>query len=77
MKLKEAVNIIFTITLFLGLVFALLPHALHEQIGLIDEDHLTHMLEGLATVILSLIILVYNNNAFRKPPFLKKIKGKK
>lgn len=64
-------------TLFIGLVFALLPHAFHEGLGFVEESHETHMFEGLGLFVISIIILVYNNNAFKMPDFIKKNKKKK
>ncbi len=75
--MNKWINIIFTLTLFIGLVFALLPHAYHEGLGFVEKSHETHMFEGLGVFILSLIVLVINNKAFRIPNFNKKNKNKK
>ncbi len=69
MKTKDIVNILGTSLLIIGTVFAFLPHAVHSGfgglIGLGEETpHEEHVMLGVATVVISLLILGYNNNAF-------------
>lgn len=55
------------IVMFLGFFLAFLPHAVHTAAGLGDEaSHLEHVISGIILVMVSLGILVWNNNALIK-----------
>lgn len=55
------------IVMFLGFFLAFLPHAVHTSAGLDDEtSHIKHVITGIILVIVSLGILVWNNNALIK-----------
>ena len=63
---KKLIDSAATLLLFVGFVFAFLPHALHSRIGLSDQtSHLKHVFIGIAMVIVALSILIYNNDALR------------
>ena len=47
--------------LFAGWVFALLPHALHGQVGLKDQPHSWHVVLGLVLVGLGIGVLVWQS----------------
>lgn len=66
MEHKKIVDVIGTFFLFVGFVLAFLPHALHARIGLSDStSHLKHVVTGIFIVVIALLILIYNNRAFK------------
>ena len=66
MKHNKFLDVIGTILLFIGFFLAFLPHAYHLALGL-DESvsHTKHIIGGIALVIISLAILIYNNKSFK------------
>lgn len=54
------------IVMFLGFFLAFLPHTVHTAAGLNDTPHLEHVITGIILVMVSLGILVWNNNALIK-----------
>ena len=66
MKHSKLVDAIATIILGIGMLIAFSSHAFHSKIGLSEEtSHLKHVIYGMATAILGLSILIYNNNALK------------
>ena len=66
MKHSKLLDIIGTLTLGIGMIIAVSSHAFHARIGLGEEtSHLTHIILGMALVILGLGILVWNNKALK------------
>ncbi|MBI2578747.1 MAG: hypothetical protein HYW26_03490 [Candidatus Aenigmarchaeota archaeon] len=63
MERKQIIDCIGTAMLFAGFLLAFLPHAAHISIGLKDEDHTRHVMEGAAIIFVSLAVLIYNNKA--------------
>lgn len=74
MNFKDFINKLFVLILFIGLVIAFLPHATHIEIGLAEESHLEHIIQGFGTAIIALLILIWNNNSLKSS---NKIKNKK
>lgn len=66
MEYKKIVDIIATSMLAVGFGLAFLPHAFHAKIGL-DEgvSHTKHAITGIFIVVIALLILIYNNKAFK------------
>ena len=60
-KKAKIVDVAATVLLFIGFFFAFLPHALHNAV-LKDEgaSHLNHVIFGMALVVISLGILIWN-----------------
>lgn len=60
-----------SILVFIGLFWALLPHAFHEQtIAEINEEglgisHYIHLLEGIISTILGLILMQYSDQKIK------------
>jgi len=58
------------IILFLGLIWAFLPHAFHDEIltggELEGESHLIHTLQGIVVAIVGIGILVFSNKKLKK-----------
>ena len=66
MKHRKSLDVIGTILLLTGFFLAFLPHAVHIAVGLSDEtSHIKHVVYGISLVVIALIILVYNNDAFK------------
>jgi len=66
MKQLKSLDILGTILLLIGFFLAFLPHAAHIAAGLSDESsHASHIVSGIALVIIGLVMLVHNNDAFR------------
>ena len=66
MKLKQKIfDVIGTILLFMGFFLALLPHAFHAKVGLGEESHTNHIIQGIILIITALIILIWNNKALK------------
>ncbi len=62
MNHKKNLDILGTGLLFIGFFLAFLPHAAHIAAGLSDEtSHPKHIIYGMALVVISLGILIYNN----------------
>ena len=67
MKKSKLLDIIGTLSLFIGFILAFLPHAFHASVGLNDSvSHTKHVVAGIALVLAALVVLVYNNGALRK-----------
>ena len=65
MHYKKLIDVAGTVLLFIGFSLAFLPHAVHAAVGLGDESHLSHVIGGLALVVVSLGILIYNSKALK------------
>lgn len=66
MKHNKLLDFIGTLMLLTGFFLAFLPHAVHIAVGLDNEtSHLKHVVYGIMLVVIALIILVYNNDAFK------------
>ncbi|HLG24459.1 MAG TPA: hypothetical protein VI564_06035 [Candidatus Nanoarchaeia archaeon] len=68
MKIKKApkvkaLEIIGTIILFFGILFAFLPHAWHDAIlqEEVGVSHFTHTIYGILAAIVGLGILIWSN----------------
>ena len=69
---KKIVDFFGTAMLFTGSVLAFLPHAVHTAIGISEGvPHLEHVISGVFLIIVSLVILVYNNDALNREFFKK------
>lgn len=63
---KKLVDSIATILMLIGFFLAFLPHAVHIAVGLDNEtSHVKHVIIGMILVIIALVVLVYNNKAFK------------
>ena len=66
MKHIKSLDVIGTLILLIGMIIAFSSHAFHARIGLGEEtSHLSHIILGMALVILGLGILVWNNKALK------------
>ena len=63
--INKLFDVIGTILLFIGMLLAFLPHALHVKAGLNDQTHLKHVVTGIILVVVALGILIYNNKALK------------
>ena len=69
---KKIVNFFGTALLFVGFALAFLPHAIHSSIGVGNSiPHLQHVIAGIVIIIISLIVLVHNNDALNREFFTK------
>lgn len=66
MNRKLILDVVGTLLLVAGAFFAFLPHAIHVSAGFDgDESHLTHIITGTVLLVAGILILAYNNKAFR------------
>ena len=66
MKHIKFLDAVGTILLIIGMVLAFLPHAAHSALGFSEKvSHGTHVAYGVATLVVGLLILIYNNKALR------------
>lgn len=56
------IDIAGTAILAIGAFLAFLPHAFHAKAGLVEDTHITHVISGVALIVLGLGILVYGTN---------------
>ena len=69
---KKIVNFFGTIMLFVGFLLAFLPHAAHTSFGIGEEiPHLEHVISGIFLIVVSLVVLIYNNDSLNKEFFKK------
>ena len=62
---QKLFDVIGTILLFIGFFLALLPHAFHAKIGLVQESHTNHIIQGIILIVIALIILIWSNKALK------------
>ena len=63
---NRVIDVIGTILLAIGFGLAFLPHAVHARIGLDSgTSHIKHVIAGIIIVVVALLILIYNNRAFK------------
>ena len=68
MKHKKLLDVLAIIMLAIGFFLAFLPHAFHTRLGLSEQtSHIKHVIYGIATIIVALAILIYNNDALSNP----------
>ena len=63
MQYRNLLDVSGIIILFIGFVFAFLPHVYHQKFGFSESSHLIHVIYGMVLVIVALAILIYNNKA--------------
>ena len=63
---NKIVDAIGTILLLIGMLIAFSSHAFHARIGLSEEtSHVKHVIYGMITAAIGLVILIYNNKALK------------
>ncbi len=65
-KFEDAVYYLAVLILFAGWFLALLPHAFHTAVGLTEQSHETHTLEGIGLVVLGVLMLIVQSRMRKK-----------
>jgi hypothetical protein len=73
----KIVYFIGCIVLFLGLLWSFLPHVYHEQVNeALDTgfsvSHAIHIAQGVAGILLGLILIYYANTRLKPKPLKKR-----
>jgi hypothetical protein len=71
MRTKKLLHYISMVMLFSGLLFAMLPHALHEKADSSphpehEEDHMIHVIYGISLAIIGITLMVVNEKYVKR-----------